>query len=626
MYPLRLQKTCLEGTRADNIEFSVFRGSDSVFLAWWHPTKIDNCLGYAVNRRVAGGVSTPLPAYEGFPSGQPPKSNPDSQPSSSWPFQRFTWTDFEPPPTGTVEYQVVAMVGTPKSLSASEVSSAWVAPVAPAFGDRTPFFNFGIVGSRWFATKALDYPVEFEDLRKALVPPHDGNENAAPPGAADRALETVLSLPLTKNGPASPTIGDELGGPLARRMKAMLDEVKADPSQEIYLALFELSDSELIEKLAQIGDRCHLILANGTHEKGVDENAGANQKLSGTQVRLSRRMIAKESVYAHNKFAVLVKNNQPQSVWTGSTNWSPHGLYTQVNNGLLVDDPDVAQAYWDEWKRLQNAGNVTPPPPLPPAQEQYHFDKGGVETSVFFSPHPRPKADGANSPDLKYAASLIRGARQGILTLMLDPGWQGSLLQDIREQAEADPSLYIRGVVNSDPTIHAQAGDATAVGFLHNAEAVPSNYDIVLPAAHRKAGDPIVDYLGRVGIVVVHSKIIVIDALGDHPVVMTGSHNAGVKAATINDDNLIIIENDRELAIAYAINAISVFNHFWWRHNTAPPSARKNAKAAVAPIAGPPHMTSDHEWTGLEPSDAWQAKFYAGAIEDSEARFWGVKS
>jgi phosphatidylserine/phosphatidylglycerophosphate/cardiolipin synthase-like enzyme len=123
----------------------------------------------------------------------------------------------------------------------------------------------------------------------------------------------------------------------------------------------------------------------------------------------------------------------------------------------------------------------------------------------------------------------------------------------------------------------------------------------------------------------VHSKIIVIDPLGDHPVVMTGSHNAGVKAATVNDDNLIIIENDRDLAIAYAVNAISVFNHFWWRHNMAPPAKRKNAKASEATIGGPSHLTSPHEWTGLRPNDSWQNKFYANDASAGEARFWGLE-
>ena len=516
------------------------------------------------------------------------------------------------------------MAGSPSSPTATGITSAWVAAVSPESNNTyKPFFNLGIVAARWFAEKAADHPDEFERLRKALVPSNDKNDTD--PEEAHQALEAVLALPMNKGGPETPTIGDELGGELAKQVKTLLDKVDADPKMHVYLALFELSDDEVIEKLAKLGDRCHLILANGTHNGGGDENARAAKMLTG-KVDLSRRMLESSGVYAHNKFWVFVNDDKPLKVLTGSTNLSPHGLYTQVNNGLLIDDADVAKAYLDEWHRLKEAGNTTPPPQRPPAKEQYHFNNGGVSTSLFFSPHHLPKPEGADSPDLKYAASLIRGARQGVLTLMLDPGWQGSLLQTIREEAEADPSLYIRGVVNTDPTIHSHADDPTAVGFLHGTEAIPSNYDIVLPSSQRDTGKPILDYLSRVGIVVVHSKVIVIDPLGNHPIVMTGSHNLGVKAATINDDNLIIIENDRELALAYAINAISVFNHFWWRHNMAPPSARKNAKANDTLVGGPAKLTSEHEWTGLNPTDKWQDKFYANAGSATEARFWGVAS
>jgi len=414
-------------------------------------------------------------------------------------------------------------------------------------------------------------------------------------------------------------------------MHAMMEAAIADKKMHIYASLFELSEPTLIGYLEQLGDRCHLILANGTHEKGSDENANAAKTLKG-KVDLHRRILSQSSVYAHNKFVVFVTGGAAIRVWTGSTNWSPHGVYTQVNNGLMVSNADVADAYLGEWKRLEAAGNTTPPPAFENVQEQYHFTKSGVSTSVFFSPHHIPKVDGANSPDIHYAAALIRGAKQGILTLMLDPGWTNSLLQTIRQVSEADRNLYVRGVVNSDPTVNPGKNATDTVGFLHGHEAIPSNYDIVLPGTAKSPDEPIEDYLGRVGIVVVHSKIIVIDPLGEHPVIMTGSHNMGVKAATINDDNLIIIENDRDLAIAYAVSAISVVNHFWWRHNMADPEKRKAAQTAHHKLREKGHSlpgittkSPTTEWKGLQTTDVWQDKFYRDSSQVSEMQFWGVK-
>lgn len=600
-----------------HVDLRAYSGADSNFLAWWSATRVDGCLGYAAKRRVDGGSPEPLKAYVAFSGSGHVVANADGQPSTKWPFQRFTWSDFEPP-AGKIEYQVVGMFGTPAAPIEGDAVSEWVSPEAPVFGDIIPYFNFGTVSSRWFSTKAKVYPHEFDILRKALAPRHgDGIPTA------DQALSDVLKLSQGGPGTGGPTLADKLGGRLVPRIKKMLADAHDDSHVEIYAALFELSDPDLIELLGRLGQRCHLILANGTHKSGEDENAGAAALLDG-KVDMSRRMLHADSLYAHNKFVVIVERGSPAWVWTGSTNWSPHGLYTQSNNGLELRDHAIAEAYLEAWRRLLAAGDKTPPPAHPPAQEQYHFGKGGLTTSVFFSPHPVPKADGAKSPDLAYCNALIRGAKDGILSLMLDPGWAGSLLQTLRVKAQAEPDLYVRGVVNSDPTMQAKADDATAIGFLHGAQAIPSSYDVVLPADQRQAGEPIEDYLGRVGIVVVHSKIIVIDPLGTHPVVMTGSHNMGVKAATKNDDNLVVIEGDRDLAVAYALNVISVFNHFWWRHNMAPAAQRTRARSADTTPAGPASPAPSAEWTGLRTTDAWQNKFYADASERTEARFWGV--
>ena len=603
----------------DVIDLCVYRGPSGAFLAWWHPGKVADCLGYAVLRRINRGEVTPLTAYVAFADGHAPvQANQDGQPSTLWPYQRFTWTDFEKVDDDVVEYRVVAVTGTPDYPRQSGLLSNWVEARKPRFSNVIPYFNFGIVGSRWFSRIEAEYPQPFADLKNALAPRQDKGA----PRSDDEALDKVLNLPV-KNGEKE-TVGDALGGTLAARMDAMLLEAQRNERVQVYAALFELSEPGLVERLKSLGQRCHLILANGIHKNHRDENGAAAEDLEGA-VDLSRRMPEHASTYAHNKFAVFVEGNKPQRVWTGSTNWTRHGVYTQVNNGLMIEDADVAAAYLAEWKRLQAAGDKAPPPPDRNAQEQYHFNKNGSSISVFFSPHRIPKKEGATSPDLTYASALIRGARQGILTLMLDPGWEGSLLQSIQRTAESNRALYVRGLVNTDPTIQAHKSDQGAVRFLHGHETIPSTYDITLPAAQYRPDEPIEDYLGRVGIVVVHSKVVVIDPLGDHPAVMTGSHNMGVKAATVNDDNLVIIENDRDVALAYAINVISNFNHFWWRHNMAPVKERKAARSKNGGrISGIHTKHPTVEWKGLRPNDSWQDKFYLDRNEANEARFWGI--
>ena len=103
----------------------------------------------------------------------------------------------------------------------------------------------------------------------------------------------------------------------------------------------------------------------------------------------------------------------------------------------------------------------------------------------------------------------------------------------------------------------------------------------------------------------VHSKVVVLDPLGEHPVLMTGSHNLGFKASSKNDDNLVILEGTAAsaLATAYAVNIIAIYGAYHWNTYVTE------------------HGTGQTAWHGLEDTDAWQA----GHLKDqalAELRFW----
>ncbi len=46
---------------------------------------------------------------------------------------------------------------------------------------------------------------------------------------------------------------------------------------------------------------------------------------------------------------------------------------------------------------------------------------------------------------------------------------------------------------------------------------------------------------------------------------VTGSHNLGYQASSHNDENLVIIEDNKKLAMAYATHVLDVYDHFSWR-------------------------------------------------------------
>jgi len=104
----------------------------------------------------------------------------------------------------------------------------------------------------------------------------------------------------------------------------------------------------------------------------------------------------------------------------------------------------------------------------------------------------------------------------------------------------------------------------------------------------------------------VHSKVVVIDPYGDSPVVMTGSHNMGPKASGVNDENLLIIRGNGELASQYAGKIMEIYNQYRWRESVK----AQNGKP---------------KWEGLADNDGWQIKDPSQGYDHRRVReldFW----
>jgi phosphatidylserine/phosphatidylglycerophosphate/cardiolipin synthase-like enzyme len=228
---------------------------------------------------------------------------------------------------------------------------------------------------------------------------------------------------------------------------------------------------------------------------------------------------------------------------------------------VLVRNSALAQDYLEQWKTLAGCGDASPPSLLS-GNGTPRTVRGLDGTTLWFTPMH-------GQSDLEQAGEMIRGAKEGILFLMFNPGPRGTLFNDIVDLASPagqhfDPDLYIQGVLNQDP------GTAkNPVTLFNRGERIDSNADVVLPA---KIPGPFAYWheellkLPRT-FAMVHSKVIVIDPYGEKPVVMTGSHNMGPKASGVNDENLLIIEGDGDLASQYAGHIMQVYSQYRWRQS-----------------------------------------------------------
>ncbi|MBV8522654.1 MAG: hypothetical protein JOY71_11120, partial [Acetobacteraceae bacterium] len=439
-------------------ELVVRPGVDSAFLAWRAPF-IPDCRGFALTRRVrraAGSAPSPaktgeedgfaiesVSSWVGFANG--PKVEPGTRkPTTEWPIQKYVWSDFMVNPGDQVAYRITPMLGSAGALTEDAANaSPWSEVVeigAETVGRISCYFNRGIVASQWLA-RLLPEAHPDQELRKIIATPGDKIRNF-------------------------------LGGPVHEKLIELLTEANQNHGH-VFAALFELDDPELIRLLQAFGKRAHVVLGNGSvKHKGDDENADARADIRMCDVH--DRMTAPRAL-AHNKFLVICDSHQtPQAVWTGSTNWTMTGLCTQANNAVLVQNPALADYYLEQWKMLAKCEDASPPSLLA-ANATPRTVRGLDGTTLWFTPIH-------GQPDLEQAGEMIRGAKEGILFLMFNPGPRGTLFNDIVDLASPsgqhyDPDLYIQGVLNQDP------GTAkNPVTLFNRSERIDANADVVLPA------------------------------------------------------------------------------------------------------------------------------------------------
>jgi phosphatidylserine/phosphatidylglycerophosphate/cardiolipin synthase-like enzyme len=459
------------------------------------------------------------------------------------------------------------MVGAPGNLKPQVHDALYtnIASLTPERGSFSAYFNRGILSTQYLVHQIKPGPSgapNYMVLKNRIDQPGDPLR-AALAGQIIEGVESLLDRATSKGGAC-------------------------------YAALYELDDTELVQRLSEMKkDELHLILSN----TGADDatNVGARQTLHDSGVDITDRFLPSNHI-GHNKFVAYVDpDDEPKAVLLGSTNWTDTGLCAQSNNALIVESAPLAKAYVTYWNQLKGDENQAP--------KLRKFDaKPGVETTidnadvtVWFSPNtPKQrvrskkgatKKTEATPPDLEQVFELMDKAEQAILFLVFQPGMP-SIVQRAADIGNAKPQLFIRGA----------ATDPKAVGswdtlLQHRAGETP---DRVVAAA--AINDQFAFWqkellkFGPKAHAIVHSKIVVIDPMTPNCVVITGSHNLGYQASYNNDENLLIVRGHQELAQAYAVNVMDVYDHYRFRY-----IIQQNGKAA---------------FSGLDTTEKWQKKYF----------------
>ena len=567
------------------VKITAFANCDDAVAFWRIDEPIPGCLGFALERETVDAQGKRLRSFvenrTGFAAA--PGKPGEHRPSNEWPFQRFGWTDHKMDLGDRVRYRVTPVVKGPAGTPAlaTELQSEWTDEVELT-GDAGPafsfFFNRGLVISQ-FMSRYLN------SLRK--------------PGETFGDVLGRFKQSLSEH---ETPIRQFLSGDLRTALLSLLAKTKEEGGH-IHAALFELSDPELLAALSALGARAHVVLANGSVDhKGEDENSGARTALRAAGAEVFDRMVAPKPL-GHNKFLVVSDaGGTPRAVWTGSTNWAPTGLCTQINNALLVRDEGLAKIYSDQWERLRAAGSAYPPELVEANTQPKRATVDGSEVTAWFT-----RTQGG--VDLDALRAEVEGAREAVLFLMFQPGPKG-LYRTVREVMAARPELYVHGVVSTLPTPDDESRVDVKVTGPGGTSGV--SLDVVQPEgirapfaswAEEVTRKEFLDRHKGIGHAIVHSKLVVIDPF-TNPVVITGSHNFSGAASTANDENFVIIRGNARLAQGYAVHVLSVFQHYRWQ-----------AYVAAEQAAG------RDPWSGLSDDPAWQSGHLKGPRR-REMEFW----
>lgn len=379
-----------------------------------------------------------------------------------------------------------------------------------------------------------------------------------------------------------------LGFEARRLIHEFIDEAERDPTLTLDALLYESREPDILRRFERLGSRMRAVVDDhGDHGEPNSAETLTVQRLQAAGAEVRRTHFWRQQ---HNKVLILRRNGIPVRALAGSTNFSLRGLYIQSNNVLVFEDGDVSSlfgqmfdAYWTDPLKFRNH----------PLAKQWHVarDVPGSRFSFCFSPH----SDSALSLD--PVAQAIRDADSSVLYAVV---FLNQLRGSVREALNdvVGRPLFSYGV-------------AQRVGGL--AVRKPDGSRGLLPFAYigQNAPEPFrSEWNGQTAghSNMVHHKFVVTDFNGTRPTVFTGSSNMAAGGEKANGDHMIMIE-DRKVAIAYAIEALRMFDHFHFRVSLQ----EGDITNRILTLAKPPKSGEK----------AWFASYYAaGHVKERDRRLF----
>lgn len=474
-------------------------------------TELEN--GAAVERYWMRGIKRFREKDRGLAPGTPVST-------ADHPIQTFQWGDYTAQSSRTYRYRIVPTYGTPKNLELDEESAVTVEvtteieyllhPDAENDTSRHDvYFNRGVIGSQAYARR-------FENAEPDINNP-----------ASDKMvwLSRGLFEAMTR------FIG--LAEDHRFALRAAVYEFHYQPVVNAFAKAIEAgADVKIVydaESDYKVDNKAAIAAA------GLDQADAVIPRTVSEGIR-------------HNKFIVLLRDEKPIAVWTGSTNISTGGIFGHSNVGHIVWDHDIAGAYLDYWNRL--ARNLTPTK-LRPLNRDASPLPGGRPAADSVTPVFSARDERDSSATLQWYADRMDEAERIVcftVAFNIDTVFQTVLSKD---------NDVLRYVIKDD-----DLGDGEIIG---------RDRDVLFAAGGYLGGNALANFLRERDNPLntnnyIHDKFMLVDPLSDDPLTVTGSANFSQPSQRINDENMLVIRGDTRVADIYFGEFMRIFDHHYARY------------------------------------------------------------
>ncbi|MEL7127928.1 MAG: phospholipase D-like domain-containing protein [Pseudomonadota bacterium] len=534
-------------------------------------------LGFALGRRQSSNTIAWMNGFKFFRETLPDPEPGMLKSTLEHPIQDYQWADYKASPGKTYDYVVRPLYGTPDNLKPGTDIELTV-QTGNAEGSRQALhFNLGAVPGQAFARRfGNTYPTEEE-----------------------------------QNDPTNPKVKWLSRGLL----EATLDFIgRAGPGQELRVAAYEFTYFPILRALkdaANRGAQVRICFKSGDHRKDGDVymdgqslrnwDAVIQDELrlqSMSRKGLTLHMRTKWSGIPHNKFMVLLDQDRPVAIWTGSTNITPSGFLGQSNLAHIVEDEALASAYNQYWEflakdpevgRFREFNTQTWPTPdelrpgvhpiFSPREtgmwEWYGAEMAAAEQAGFLT-----AAFGVRGP----VSKAFHEGNNTLRFMLAENGGNHATIKAAMALVEADPdNIVAYGNLLARRTVTAGLeGNQLDNWFLREQR-------------HRKEGH----------VFYIHTKMMMIDPLSDRARIFSGSANFSEPSVTRNDENMLLFAGDwaREIAPIMLTEYNRLHRHLYFRT-----VALRNAGRDPRPAAF------------LESDDSWQVSHFTEGREKFRKR------